>query len=315
MFVGMALIFSAVWLAFSPAGNIIIAGGLLLVCGSLHIWSLFDAHKCARKGNTDDFEKSRRNSKDPWLAFFLSGLPGLGHVYLKKWFWGIIFFISFVIFSKLGRTNLLFMASGAALSAFVCYHAYIGSPARRESSKKLVIFLSLVVLASELGGGHIPVIYATRYVKENYIEAFKLSSGSMEPILHKGDHVLVRKSKNYVPKRGDLIVFKYPKDQRCSFLKRIVAFGGETVEIKEGSIYVNGSRLNNPPFSNNKYTSEGKFSVLGNSFLVPRNSFFFLGDKSERSQDSRFFGPVPETDVIGKVYKIYWPIDRMGPVE
>ena len=152
-------------------------------------------------------------------------------------------------------------------------------------------------------------------VRGKAVRAFKVPASSMHPTLKKGDRILVEASEKYVPQRGDVIVFEYPKYRNRSFLKRVVAFGGESVEIKAGYIYISGDRLVDPPFHKFSHVSLGEFAVAGNPFTVPDGSLFVLGDNSENSRDSRYLGAVPQDDVIGKAYRIYWPPSRMGPVE
>ena len=89
------LICFSIWSLLSPNCDILVTVGLGLFYGTIWIWNLFDAHKCARQTNSKDFEIERKLSKDPWLALFLSKLiPGLGQIYIKKRFAGIVFIIA-----------------------------------------------------------------------------------------------------------------------------------------------------------------------------------------------------------------------------
>ncbi len=121
------------WLIFAPTGDIVIGLILLLTSALVGIWSLFDAHRSARKTNSIRFEELRKSSKDPWLAVFLSRIiPGLGHFYINKIWIGVLLFILFVISAILPLVPILF-------SAFVAYHAYISSPVRRESNYLILV--------------------------------------------------------------------------------------------------------------------------------------------------------------------------------
>jgi signal peptidase I len=298
-------------LVLSSTGNVIIGASFLLAGVVVYIWSLFDAHKCSREANTEDFGSSRKENKDPWLAVFLSRiLPGLGHMYIRKWGWGVVFIVCLIIVSIIEESHLSFLICGAIFSAFVCYHAYISSPVHREASKNLIMIIAIVIFAIELVRGYLPV-----FVRENVVQAFRIPTKAMEPTLRVGDGILVKKFAKYVPKRGDLVVFICPQDRSRVFIKRLVAIGGETVEIRGDGVYINGNRLKDSPFQNIRYVSMGKFGIEGKPFVVPNHSLFVLGDNSRSSWDSRFFGSVPEADVIGKAYKIYWPPNRMGPIE
>ena len=92
--IGAILIFLSHWSLLIPRCDVLISIGLILALIAIKIWTLFDAHKCARKANSQDFENERKQNKDPWLALFLSDIiPGLGQLYLRKWFFGIFFII------------------------------------------------------------------------------------------------------------------------------------------------------------------------------------------------------------------------------
>ncbi|HEY9747945.1 MAG TPA: signal peptidase I, partial [Allocoleopsis sp.] len=84
------------WLLIAPTGNVRIGLVLLLLAGLIPIWNLFDAYICTKRANSIEFEQSRKQAKDPWLAVFLSQiLPGLGHAYLNKWGWAVLWLIGF----------------------------------------------------------------------------------------------------------------------------------------------------------------------------------------------------------------------------
>jgi signal peptidase I len=157
------------------------------------------------------------------------------------------------------------------------------------------------------------------------IQAFKIPTGSMRPSLLEGDLILVNKfiygakipftnlrlPKIRAPKRGDVIVFIYPKDSKKDFIKRLVALPGESVEIKNGTVYINDHPLLEPLFSQRYYYNRGEFAKEGNKIIVPGNSFFVLGDNSASSQDSRYWGFVPKDNILGKAILIYWPLPRI----
>lgn len=311
IFIQISFYCTTMWFIISFTGNVIIGASFLLLLGVIHIWNLFDAYKCAKKVNAEDFEISRKESKDPWLAVFLSNLlPGLGQIYIKKWLSGFGFVVIFIALLIVKSTcPLLFFGLWAVFSAFVCYHAYISSPVHRETSKKLIMIIAIAILSWELLG------YTEILFKEYFVEAFKITASSMEPTFFGGDRMLVRKSAEYTPKRGDIVAFKSPMEANVPCVKRVVAFENESVEIKDNTIYINGEKLKRPPLQSIEYVSIGQFGVEGKPFTVPDNSFFVLGDNSSNSIDSRFYGSIPETNLIGKAYKIYWPPKRMGLIE
>jgi len=141
---------------------------------------------------------------------------------------------------------------------------------------------------------------------------FKIPSGSMRPTLIEGDRILVNKFiyRFRPPERGDIIVFRYPDEPRRPFIKRLAALGGDTVELREGQVLVNGQPLEGM-FSANPYYSQGPYGQERQIIQVPPDSFYVLGDNSSSSHDSRFWGFVPRRLVIGKAMCIFWPFTRL----
>lgn len=158
------------------------------------------------------------------------------------------------------------------------------------------------------------------------VQAFKIPTGSMRTTLLEGDLILVNKfiygakvpftedlrlPKLRQPKRGDVVVFIYPEDPKKDFIKRLVASPGETVEIKNGTIYINENPVLDPVFNQIYYYNRGRLGVEGQKIVVPKDSYFVLGDNSASSQDSRYWGFVPAKNILGKALVIYWPPQRI----
>ncbi|MEW6101617.1 MAG: signal peptidase I [Candidatus Omnitrophota bacterium] len=157
------------------------------------------------------------------------------------------------------------------------------------------------------------------------VQAFKIPTGSMRTTLLEGDLILVNKfiygakvpftdirlAALRQPKRGDVVVFIYPEDRKKDFIKRLVGLPGETVEIKEGTIYVNDKPVTGPVFSKIYYYSRGDFMPEGKKIVIPQDSYFVLGDNSASSRDSRYWGFVPAKNLLGKAMVIYWPPNRI----
>ena len=161
------------------------------------------------------------------------------------------------------------------------------------------------------------------FVRSFFIQAFKIPSGSMEPTLLVGDHLLVNRL-SYVakvpfsdtvmfefgePKRGDVIVFRWPKDRSKDFIKRVIAIPGDRLEIKGKEIFINGSKINDPwgHFIDKKYSFQSLLirENLG-PVVIPKDSYFVLGDNRDNSQDSRYWGFVEKSDLVGKALIIYF---------
>ena len=143
---------------------------------------------------------------------------------------------------------------------------------------------------------------------------FKIPSGSMRPTLIEGDRILVNKfvSRLPPPLRGNIIVFRFPTDQKRPFIKRLIAVGGDHVEIRDGHPWVNGRALVLPDGMNGAvYYNQGTYGVEGEVIEVPAGHYFVLGDNSAASHDSRFWGFVPEPLLIGKAMVIFWPPGRI----
>ena len=111
--------------------------------------------------------------------------------------------------------------------------------------------------------------------------------------------------------RGDVIVFIYPEDPQKDFIKRLVGLPGETVEIRNGTIYINDKPLLDPIFNKVYYYNRGDYALEGKKITVPKNNYFVLGDNSASSKDSRYWGFVPSHSILGKALIIYWPLIRI----
>ena len=107
------------------------------------------------------------------------------------------------------------------------------------------------------------------------------------------------------PQRGDILVFRFPRDPSRDFIKRVVAVAGETVEIRSGRVFVNGQPLEEP------YVYDRDRSTMP-ALPVPADSFFMMGDNRLGSNDSRDWGAVPRQYIVGKAWLAYWPINSWG---
>lgn len=158
----------------------------------------------------------------------------------------------------------------------------------------------------------------TLVIRTYVVQAFKIPSGSMRPTLMEGDKLFVNK---YVyrferPQRGDIVVFKYPQDRKKDFIKRLVAFEGEIVEIRDGKVLVNDKPLADAEsFGKFYYYNHDPYGGPSEKVKVPEDTYYVLGDNSANSTDSRFWGFVPEKYVIGKAVFRWWPLNRLGKIE
>lgn len=161
------------------------------------------------------------------------------------------------------------------------------------------------------------------FIRTFVVQAFKIPSGSMKPTLQIGDHLLVNKfiygikipfvRKTLLPinnpRREDIVVFIYPMDKSKDFIKRVVGIAGDTIEIRNKKIYLNGSLYND---GHGVYTDRRFFPASiepRDNFgpvTVPAEHIFVMGDNRDQSYDSRFWGFVDLKDVLGKAFIIYW---------
>jgi signal peptidase I len=140
----------------------------------------------------------------------------------------------------------------------------------------------------------------------------KVEGTSMAPLLSDQERIFINKFVyRFEPiQRGDVVVFWYPLDHTKSFIKRVVGLPGETVEIRQGVLYVNGKAIPEP-YVPPQYEDNSDFGPK----IVPENSFFVLGDHRISSNDSRVFGPVPSQFIYGRAVFAYWPVDHFGSLE
>jgi signal peptidase I len=131
---------------------------------------------------------------------------------------------------------------------------------------------------------------------------FRVQGTSMFPTLHNGDFVLINKADYLLhsPQRGDIVVFKYPLNPRQDFIKRVIGLPGNIVRIANGRVYINGHPLKEP------YIDEPTDGTYG-PVRVPQSEYFVLGDNRNDSWDSRGWGFLPRSDIIGKALVAYWP--------
>lgn len=143
------------------------------------------------------------------------------------------------------------------------------------------------------------------------VRNFRIQGDSMWPTLETGQFVLVeRVSYRFSePRRGDIVVFEYPRAPQEDFVKRIIGLPGETLEIQNGSVYINGNLLAEPYVRGQQTLAYRPIKVT----LGP-DEYFVMGDNRAASSDSRTWGPLPRRNIIGRAWLSYWPPSRWGLV-
>jgi len=140
------------------------------------------------------------------------------------------------------------------------------------------------------------------------VQPVKVEGTSMEPRLEPQDRIFVNKFVYYFSdvKRGDIVVFWYPKDKTKSFIKRVIGLPGETVEVRSGVVYLNGEKLAEPYLAGEFDNDSSPLQVV-----LP-DHYFVLGDHRNSSNDSRDWGFVPEQNIFGEAVFRYWPLSKLG---
>ena len=168
------------------------------------------------------------------------------------------------------------------------------------------------------------------FVRTFVVQAFKIPTSSMENNLLIGDHLLVNKfvfaptltsiENTLLPiaaiRRGDIIVFKYPEEPDRDFIKRVIGLPGETIELRNKKVYVNGAPIEEPyahfifPPSSGGEAKPWDLRETYGPVTVPADQLFMMGDNRDNSQDSRFWGFLPRSYVKGRALVIYWSFDE-----
>jgi signal peptidase I len=291
----------------------------------------------------------------PWLAILLSSfLPGLGQLYCGATLKCLCFS---GLMSALGILSLLAVASpfsfshrspfqtdgtwltlSLALATLVYVYSVVDARSTALKTrddyrlKDYNRWYAYVLFCIAVSGGY---LFAGLYVRETRLEAFNVPSDSMYPAIWPGDRLLAAKNVYLAadPAIGDIVIFRNPDNRTQFFIKRVVALEGDTVEIRNNELYINGTKLPREeapapaqtiPQIEGKPTSffyewnhNAKYEIcisasgdLTRDFprtVVPKNQCFVLGDNRDNSLDSRVFGPIPIVGIIGKASFIYAP--------
>lgn len=147
---------------------------------------------------------------------------------------------------------------------------------------------------------------------------FQVSGNSMHPTFLNKEYILTNliTMRFNKPKQGDVIVFKAPNDPEKDYIKRVIGIPGDTVMIKNGDVYVNGTPLNEKAYlSPSVKTYGGSFLKEGIPVTVITDSYFVIGDNRPGSSDSREWGFVPFESIIGKSFFVYWPLNKIEVIK
>ncbi len=160
-------------------------------------------------------------------------------------------------------------------------------------------------------------------------QPFKIPSNSMYPTLQPGDRIFVNKflygaripltnirlPKVRPPLWGDIVVFTSPAEKKKYLVKRFIAGGGQIVQITDGELFVDGVKADKNPIGRVFYYNRGEYDGRNRAVRVPQGFFYVLGDNSANSFDSRYWGFVPNKNLVGKAFFIHWPIKRIQMIK
>lgn len=162
----------------------------------------------------------------------------------------------------------------------------------------------------------VALILGLSYVLRTYvIQGYAIPSGSMEETIMTGDTIFSERVSYYMrdPAPGDIITFQDPEIPNRVLIKRCIAVGGQTVDMRDGALYIDGV-LQDEPYTNGAltYPLTRTLADISYPYTVPQGSVWVMGDNRMNSQDSRYFGPIPQSTVMGRAFMVYWPLENFG---
>jgi signal peptidase I len=191
-----------------------------------------------------------------------------------------------------------------------------GSPTAKRASggRRAVIEWAIIIVA---------VVLCTFLLRTFVVQSFSIPSLSMYPTLKVGDRIIVNKLSYdlHSVHRGDIVVFRRPplEDQEyADLVKRVIGLPGETISSKDGDVYIDGKKLNEPwlPPGPDSYTgalpgdAHPQYNLPG-PVKIPAGEYYVMGDNRTDSEDSRFFGPIPGSLIVGRAVAVVWPLSHI----
>lgn len=148
-----------------------------------------------------------------------------------------------------------------------------------------------------------------------FFQVHEIKGASMEPNFHDPERILTDKISYRFrkPQRGEVIIFRAPKDRELDYVKRIIGLPGEKIMVSGSSVYLNDQKLTEI-YIPEKITSPGAFLTLNQDFLIPEDEYVVMGDNRNHSSDSREWGTVNKDDIVGKVFLRFWPATNFSVI-
>ena len=265
--------------------------------------------------------------RKPWIAGMLTFFTiGLGHLYSGKAKKGIVLYFLgqgtilaiFLPLIWLSPNILVFLLAVVCALGFLifCILDALRVSRRNKLTYELKKYNRWYVYVLVLAVNLLLIQPAVESaIKSNIVQAYRIPSGAMKPTLQIGDHILADKYtyKKTEPKRGDIVIFPFPEDPSKDFIKRVVGVSGETIEIIDKQISINGEIIEEPfviHTDSNIFRDKKRPRDNFGPVKVPDDSLFVMGDNRDHSYDSRFWGFVKKASVKGKAASIYWSWDK-----
>lgn len=275
-------------------------------------------------------EQSAVERKRWWLAgIFSFVVPGLGQIYNSEAIKGMVFYLlivilNFIFFTYLGHhledpglmtrhlvLSLLFVFCIMLLFYLLSIVDAIRSAVKSRPGRRLKfynrwsVYVSILVVFCSLNfltPGESGLFGATK--------AYKVPSGSMLPTIEIGDHVICNRMyyRSHNPQREDIIIFQNSKDENKDYIKRIVGIPGDTIELRQNTLFVNGRAVDEPYA---QYIHNGPMPQSYGPYFIPENQYFVMGDNRNNSKDSRYYGTIERECIQGRAFFIYfsWDMD------
>jgi len=260
------------------------------------------------------------------LAVLLSlCFPGAGHALIGAFRRGLAWAIGLPLLALVVLFVVPMSLVAFAAALLILVGTYVGAavdaargPISRPSWKRLPLALGGLLVASLAFNAFVTQPVMT-YYRAHYVQAFTTPSGSMMPALLVGDYILTDKAvyRSRRPQRGDIVVFKYPVDERRDFIKRIVGLPGDQIQIRGGKVLIDGAPLAEPylPSSEPAAALPGGETFCGYAYgctptVLPPDAYFVMGDDRDNSQDSRHWGFVKLDKIVGRATMVYFSWDR-----
>lgn len=255
---------------------------------------------------------------------------------LTDWVWVVVFVAAVVIGRPIVFWGGLIAFIGWRIPAAIDAYRVVARARARDEVTWSTLIKTWVVLTAGA------IVMARGVIRPFFAEAFKIPSGGMAPTLVVGDHIMVDKL-HHSPRRGDVIVFKYPLDPDTDYVKRVVGLPGDIVSISHGQLFINGAALSRERYQDQcpegldgstaaedfapcvrwHETLDGRSYDIGTDTVlgelrdtypqaVPTGTLFVLGDNRDNSSDSRVWGYVPLANIKGVVRFVWWSSSGPG---